>query len=172
MEDRGLVSTASLRLVREHRAYSSSGSDDEALASPEFDDRRYSDDGGAGGDDDGDGDDADINLLKKKLEDLPQSLQQEGFNALKEILDFLDTEDLQPSGGRRGDGGSSDSDQSGSDLDDDGFRPESIEDRLETLCNYIDEDWETVIDNHFTGFNHCIKSFSSVIKPKVGDTLE
>ena len=55
------------------------------------------------------GDDADINLRKKQREDLPQSLQQEGFNALKEILDFLDTEDLQPSGGRRGDG-SSDSD--------------------------------------------------------------
>jgi hypothetical protein len=28
-----------------------------------------------------------------------------------------------------------------------------------------------VIDNHFTGFNYCIKSFSHVVKPKVGDTL-
>ena len=67
--------------------------------------------------------DADIDLLKEKLADIPQSLHNEGFNALKEILDFLETEDLQPKHHKQG-GGGSDSDgeegqspMSGSDSD-------------------------------------------------------
>lgn len=149
--------------------------------------------------------DADIDLLKEKLADIPQSLHQDGFNALKEILDFLETEDLQPNNLKGGGGEQaisaahklishvperllvttgSDSDgehgeegenpTSGSDSDaevEGGFKQQSIEGWLETLCTYIDEDWETVIDNHFTGFNYCITSFSHVVKPKVGDTL-
>jgi hypothetical protein len=132
---------------------------------------------------DGEGEDVDddIALLKEKLASIPQSLHQEGFNALKEILDFLETEDLQPQPGQQG-GSDSDgerdsrsgSDSGGDEADDGegGFKPQSIEGWLQTLCTYIDEDWETVIDNHFTGFNYCIKSFSHVVKPQVGDTLE
>lgn len=132
-------------------------------------------------DGEGEGVDDDIALLKEKLASIPQSLHQEGFNALKEILDFLETEDLQPKHGHQG-GSDSDGDgepRSGSESggeegaeEEGGFKPQSIEGWLQTLCTYIDEDWETVIDNHFTGFNYCIKSFSHVVKPKVGDTLE
>jgi hypothetical protein len=127
-----------------------------------------------------DSSDADITLLKEKLASIPQSLHEEGFNALKEILDFLETEDLQPKPGQQG-GSDSDGDResrSGSDSggeedeEEGAFKQQSIEGWLQTLCTYIDEDWETVIDNHFTGFNYCIKSFSHVVKPKVGDTLE
>ena len=76
------------------------------------------------------GEDADKDTVPRKsrvfnrvLDALSNELHNEGFNALKEILDFLETEDLQPKHHKQG-GGGSDSDgeegqspMSGSDSD-------------------------------------------------------
>ena len=105
-------------------------------------------------------------LLEEKLSGIPRPLHQEDFNALKEILELLETEDSPRHGRPRArDKTAGDSDESpepsGSDSDGDtGGGRASIEIRLERLCSYIDEDWEAVIENYFTGFNYCIKSFS------------
>ena len=108
-------------------------------------------------------------LLEEKLSGIPRPLHQEDFNALKEILELLETEDSPRHGRLRVRGETArDSDESlgpsGSDSDGDtGGGRASIETRLKRLCSYIDEDWEAVIENYFTGFNYCIKSFSRLV---------
>ena len=110
-------------------------------------------------------------VLEGKLSGIPQPLQQEDFNALKEILELLEMEDSpKPSGVRREEAAEDSEDDSpspasdsGSDEREVGRSRASIETRLERLCSYIDEDWETVIENYFTGFNYCIKSFSRYV---------
>ena len=110
-------------------------------------------------------------LLEEKLSGIPLKLQQEDFNVLKEILELLETEDSPRHGrprlcGELADADSADSlgsqsgSDSGSETDGGGHNRASIETRLGRLCSYIDEDWEALIDNYFTGFNYCIKSFS------------
>lgn len=111
--------------------------------------------------------------LTSVLNKIPSEFQQEDFNALAEILDLLENEDSP--GMSPGAGGYAGAQQGGSGSEYEGgdvSYNDSIEVRLQKTMKNIDADWEMVIDNYFHGFNYCIKSFTSVIKPKVGESLD
>jgi hypothetical protein len=108
-------------------------------------------------------------LMKGKLFGIPTALQQENFNALREILDLLEAEDTwrpvrkidtgQAYGGVRTPGVPEH--PSANEANSDGAH--GIEGRLGNMSAYIAQDWETVIDSYFTGFNYCIRSFSRYV---------
>eukprot|EP01052_Picozoa_sp_SAG31_P002758 SAG31_NODE_99_length_25388_cov_12.710507_14_plen_279_part_00 len=121
-----------------------------------------------------------LNLV---LQDIPSEFQQEDFNALKEILDLLEDEDAYGRGmshGRMQVAGTpigeapfeDDSESFHSGEQGKVSASDSIEVRLQKTMKHIDADWEMVIDNYFHGFNYCIKSFTSVIKPKFDESLD
>jgi hypothetical protein len=113
-----------------------------------------------------------VEALRDKLADIPPTLLHGGFNALSEILELLDM-DGSPSGqiGTNAINSASPPVARAVGATSVAQRPTSIETRLEYLCSYLGEDWGSVIDDHFSGFDYCIRSFSRYLRAPTEKSL-